>query len=62
MKEEKKKKTDERDTTKAEKSRLTAKKNFSLHHNEYHNEIKLGDDLSDVPELYLENLRTEGVL
>lgn len=44
------------------KPELIAKKDFSIHHNEYHREIKKGDDLSDVPELYLDNLRTEGVI
>jgi len=41
---------------------LIAKKDFTLHHNEYRRTIKVGDDLSDVPELYHPNLRTEGVL
>jgi hypothetical protein len=41
---------------------LVAKKDFEINHNEYHRVIKVGDDLSDVPDLYHENLRTEGVI
>lgn len=41
---------------------LIAKKEFKIVHNDYEREIKIGDDLSDVPELYLENLRTEGII
>lgn len=41
---------------------LIAKKDFKIVHNEYVREIKVGDDLSDVPNMYLENLRTEQVL
>lgn len=43
-------------------SSLVAKKDFEIHHNGYQRKIKAGDDLSDVPEKYLANLRTEGVL
>lgn len=45
-----------------EAPRLVAKKAFVISHNDYCREIKAGDDISDVPELYFENLRTEGVL
>lgn len=41
---------------------LIAKKDFVISHNEYVKKIKAGDDISDVPVLYHENLRTEGVL
>ena len=41
---------------------LTAKKDFEIHQNGYDRVIKVGDDLSDVPELFHPNLRTEGVL
>jgi hypothetical protein len=41
---------------------LVAKKDFAIHHNDYRRIIRAGDDLSDIPESYLENLRTEGVL
>jgi hypothetical protein len=39
-----------------------AKKDFEIHHNDYHRVIKAGDDVSDVPEHYHPNLRAEGVL
>jgi hypothetical protein len=39
-----------------------AKKDFTIRHNNYLREIKKGDDVSDVPVIYLENLKTEGVL
>jgi hypothetical protein len=45
-----------------EPSRLVAKKAFVISHNEYFREIKAGDELSDVPEQYLTNLKTEGVI
>ena len=54
---EKKKKFEQLD-----KPELIAKKDFVINHNEYHRTIKVGDDLSDVPELYHQNLKTEGVL
>lgn len=41
---------------------LIAKKDFLIRHNGYERAIKAGDDISDVPELYHQNLRTEGVL
>lgn len=41
---------------------LIAKKDFLIVHNDYRREIKKGDDLSDVPEIYHPNLRTEEVL
>lgn len=41
---------------------LIAKKDFWIRHNEYERVIKKGDDLSDVPKLYHENLKTEGIL
>ncbi len=43
-------------------SSMIAKKDFEIHHNEYHKIIKMGDDLSDVPAHYHANLKTEGVL
>jgi len=33
-----------------------------IHQNEYHFEIKAGDDLSHIPELFIENLKTENVI
>lgn len=41
---------------------LIAKKPFTIHWNDYHCEIKAGDDLSDVPAKFHQNLKTEGVL
>lgn len=46
----------------AVKSGMVAKKNFVIRQAPYLREIKVGDDLSDVPEKYHANLRTEGVL
>lgn len=39
-----------------------AKKDFEINHNDFHLVIKEGDSLADIPEIYLENLKTEGVL
>lgn len=39
-----------------------AKKAFEIHQNDFHLKIKVGDDLSGVPAIYLPNLKTEGVL
>lgn len=41
---------------------LVAKKEFMIVQNEYRREIKVGDDLKDVPEKYHANLATEGVI
>lgn len=41
---------------------LVAKKDFTISHNEYVRKIKAGEDISDVPSHYHDNLRTEGVL
>lgn len=45
-----------------EESRLIAKKDFVICHNDYFKEIKKGDDISDVPPIYIENLKTENVI
>lgn len=45
-----------------EKQLLIAKKAFTIFQNAYFREIKVGDDLHDVPERFLANLKTEGVL
>lgn len=50
------------ETKKKAATKLVAKKNFEIFQNEYHRVIKVGDDLSDVPERFHENLKTEGVL
>lgn len=39
-----------------------ALKDFIIFHNEFRADIKTGDDLSKIPELYRENLKTEGVI
>lgn len=50
------------ETIEKTKSRLIAKRDFVIHQNDVHIEIKAGDDLSSVPEKYLENLKTEAVI
>jgi hypothetical protein len=44
------------------RQKLIAKKDFTIHHNTYFREIKEGQNISDVPEIYHENLRTEEVI
>lgn len=41
---------------------MVAKKDFAIHHNDFHLEIKKGDDLSKVPPIYWDNLKTEQVI
>ena len=42
---------------------MIAKKDFVIHFNEIHIEIKAGDDVSKtVPVMFLENLKTEQVI
>ncbi len=41
---------------------LIAEKDFMIRQNDYLRMIKAGDDISDVPKIYMENLVTEGVL
>lgn len=41
---------------------LVAKKDFEINHNGFCLKIKKGDNLKDVPKIYLPNLKTEGVL
>jgi len=43
-------------------SEMIAKKYFKILQNEFEKEIFPGDDLSDIPERFLENLKTEGIL
>lgn len=50
------------DETGASASGLTAKRDFVISQNEYFRKIKTGDDLSDVPEMFLQNLKTEKVI
>lgn len=60
--------SDQNETPEAEsmeapaKPQCLAKKDFVICQNEYFREIKAGDDLSDVPEKFSQNLKTEGVL
>lgn len=62
MAKEKEKSTKQAPEEKPSKGALVAKKDFVLVHNDYARTIVAGDDLSDVPAIYHENLRTEGVL
>lgn len=47
---------------KPSKSEMTALKDFRILHNEHDIVIHKGDDLSGVPEKFVPNLITEGVL
>jgi len=49
------------------KDKLIALKDFKIYHPKsdkeiYERDIKKGDDLSDVPDMYLQNLKTEKVI
>lgn len=52
----------EKKSKEEKKGSIFAKKDFIIHQNEIHIEIKKGDDLSDIPDKFLENLKTEGVM
>jgi hypothetical protein len=41
---------------------MIAKKDITICHNDYLRKIQAGEDISDVPPIFHENLRTEGVL
>lgn len=41
---------------------LKAKKDFLIVQNDFRADIKEGDDLGDIPPVYYENLKTEGVI
>lgn len=41
---------------------MIAKRDFTISHNEYLRKIKAGEDVSDVPSVYHENLKTENVI
>lgn len=47
---------------KEKKPEMIAQKDFVICYNEIFREIKKGDDLSDIQEIFLANLMTEGVL
>jgi hypothetical protein len=55
-------KTVTRLVSEVQSKRMIAKRDFVIHQNDVHIEIKAGDDLSSVPEKYLENLKTESVI
>jgi len=42
--------------------RLVAKKDWSIHQNDFHREIKQGDDVSDLEQKFLDCLKAEGVI
>lgn len=44
------------------KGKLIAKKDFKIVHNDFSLEIKEGDSLDGCPEMYLPNLKAEGVI
>jgi hypothetical protein len=46
---------------KPSKGSLVAKKDFHIMHNDVNIKIKKGDKV-EVPEMYLQNLKTEGVI
>lgn len=45
-----------------ESKKLIAKKDFLIVQNSHRYEIKKGDDISDIPAKFHENLKTENVL
>ena len=45
-----------------QESKLVALKDFVISHNDYFRKIVKGEDISDVPKIYIENLKTEGVI
>lgn len=40
----------------------TAKKDFLIVQNDFRADIKKGDDLSEIPDVYYQNLKTEKVI
>lgn len=59
---EKNEKATAAEKTSSREGTLIAKKDFRIVHNEVDISIRVGDDLSEVPQMYLANLRTEGVI
>lgn len=49
-------------TKKEKKSKLIAKRDFKIVHNKYVFDIKEGDDISHIPEMFLCNLKVEKVI
>ena len=62
MKKTKKQAEEEQQKKSSELPVLIAKKDFEIFQNDYHRKIKAGDDLSDIPEQYRQNLITEGII
>jgi hypothetical protein len=58
----KKEVTKEKKANEPKRAAFIAKKNFKIVQNDFVLEIKVGDDLTDVPERFVENLKTEGVI
>ncbi len=54
--------TKAKDSKPITKKDLVALRDFVICWNEYYKEIKAGDDISDVPEMFYENLKTEKVI
>jgi len=50
------------ETPKSKLAGKTAKKNFLIVRNDFRANIREGDDLSDIPDEYRDNLKTEGVI
>lgn len=42
--------------------KLYAKKDFLIVQNQVRIEIKKGDELTSIPDMYIQNLKTEGVI
>ncbi len=49
-------------TKKENKPKLIAKRDFKIVHNQYVFEIKQGDDIGYIPEMFLCNLKVENVI
>lgn len=43
-------------------TKLIAKKDFTICFNEYSRKIEAGEEIGDVPEIFHQNLKTEGVI
>lgn len=46
----------------SQKEQMIAKKDFKIVHNNYVRDVKVGDDLSDIPLMYVSNLKAENVI
>ena len=55
-------KPEKKEEKKKKSKKLVAKKDFVIHHNDFHLDIKEGDELKDLPEKFVENLKTEKVI